>query len=59
MNFPTTGVSKSPGTYILTKGKLSYTTARETMLFALEISGLDKKQFGLHSLRSGDNCRST
>jgi hypothetical protein len=45
-------------TVILTKGKLSYTTARETMLFDLEISGLDKKQFGLHSLRSGDNCRS-
>jgi hypothetical protein len=28
------------------------------MLFALEILGIDKKQFGLRSLRSGDNCRS-
>ena len=49
---------KSSCTYTLRKGKLSYTTARETMLSAFEIFRLDKKQFGLHSLRSGGNCRS-
>ena len=32
---------------------LSYTRAREIILSALEEIGLDKKSFGLHSLRSG------
>lgn len=45
--------SKS-GTYKLRKNSpLSYTRAREVLLNALETIGLDKKQFGLHSLRSG------
>lgn len=33
--------------------KLSYTRAREILLDALDSVGLDKKKFGLHSLRSG------
>ena len=37
----------------LRSGKLSYTTAREILLSALETLGLNKKYFGLHSLRSG------
>ena len=36
-----------------TKKPLSYTRAREIILSALEDIGLDKKKFGLHSLRSG------
>ena len=32
---------------------LSYTRARELVLDVLEAVGLDKKQFGLHSLRCG------
>ena len=39
--------------YKLRSGKLSYTTAREILLSALETLGLNKKYFGLHSLRSG------
>jgi hypothetical protein len=38
--------------YKLRSGKLSYTTAREIILSALETLGLNKKYFGLHSLRS-------
>lgn len=34
-------------------GKLSYSTARDILLSALHDMGLDKKKFGLHSLRSG------
>ena len=34
-------------------GGLSYTRAREVMLEMLEAIGLDKRQFGLHSLRAG------
>ena len=34
-------------------GSLSYPRARETVLAMLTAIGLDKKQFGLHSLRSG------
>jgi len=44
---------KSTNTYKLRQGKLSYSTARETLLSALETLGLNKKHFGLHSLRSG------
>ena len=32
---------------------LSYTRARELVLTAFESIGLDKKNFGLHSLRAG------
>lgn len=34
-------------------GGLSYTRAREVVLDMLTAIGLDRKQFGLHSLRSG------
>lgn len=44
---------KSNSTYKLRHGSLSYTTARELLLDALGSLGLDKKSFGLHSLRSG------
>lgn len=44
---------KSVNSYKLRSGKLSYTTAREILLSALETLGLNKKYFGLHSLRSG------
>ena len=44
---------KTSGSYKLRSGKLSYTTAREILLSALEKLGLNKKLFGLHSLRSG------
>lgn len=43
---------KSRNTYILRQGRLSYTTARETLLSALNTLGLQKKMFGLHSLMS-------
>ena len=43
---------KSRNTYILRQGRLSYTTARETLLSALDTLGLQKKMFGLHSLMS-------
>lgn len=36
-----------------TNKPLSYTRTREIILSALEDIGLDKKKFGLHSLRSG------
>ena len=44
---------KASDSYKLRNGKLSYTTAREILLSALEKLGLNKKLFGLHSLRSG------
>lgn len=44
---------KSTNTYKLRKGTLSYTAAREILLNTLKDFGLDAKQFGLHSLRSG------
>ena len=44
---------KSSNTYILGKCYLSYSTARDILLSALENLGLDKKSFGLHCLRSG------
>ena len=34
-------------------GSISYTRVRELVLTLLESIGLDRKQFGLHSLRSG------
>ena len=44
---------KSHNTYILRKRRPSYTTARETLLSALDTLGLQKKMFGLDSLMSG------
>ncbi|XP_071175685.1 integrase/recombinase xerD homolog [Mytilus edulis] len=44
---------KSVNGYKLRNGKLSYTTARDILLSTLTSIGLDKKYFGLHSLRSG------
>lgn len=44
---------KSVNSYKLRSGKLSYNTAREILLSALETLGLSKKYFGLYSLRSG------
>ena len=44
---------KSTNSYKLKNGKLSYTTARDILLSTLETLGLDRKYFGLHSLRSG------
>lgn len=44
---------KSINSFKLRKGQLSYTTARNILLDALESVGLDKKLFGMHSLRSG------
>ncbi len=44
---------KSVNNYKLRAGKLSYTTARDILLEALDSIGLNKKLFGLHSLRSG------
>ena len=45
---------KSVDSYKLRKtGKLSYTSARDIVLSALKILGLDKTKYGLHSLRSG------
>ena len=45
---------KKSGIYVLKgQNKLSYTRAREILLSALESLGLDKRKFGLHSLRAG------
>lgn len=45
---------KSVDSYKLRKtGKLSYTSARDILLSALNNLGLDKTKYGLHSLRSG------
>ena len=44
---------KSVNSYKHRSGKLVYTTARKILLSALETLGLNKKYFGLHSLRSG------
>lgn len=41
------------GSRLRDKGSLSYTTVRETVLDKLEAIGLDKSQYGLHSLRAG------
>jgi integrase len=45
---------KSTDSYQLRNScQISYTRAREILLSALKVVGLDKRQFGLHSLRSG------
>lgn len=45
---------KSTNTYKLrNSGQLSYSSAREILLNTIDHIGLDKTQFGLHSLRSG------
>lgn len=46
---------KKSNTFVLRKknDKLSYTRVREIVRFALVSIGLDVKNFGLHSLRSG------
>jgi hypothetical protein len=44
---------KSTNTNKLHQRKLSYSTARKNLLSALETLGLNKKNIGLHSLRSG------
>jgi hypothetical protein len=45
---------KGSNSYMLRKHrKLSYSTAREVLLSALQSLGLDKSMFGLHSLRAG------
>ena len=41
------------GTKLREKGGLSYTTIREAVLQKLEAIGLDRRQYGLHSLRAG------
>ena len=41
------------GSKLREKGGLSYTTVREAVLAKLEAIGLDKRQYGLHSLRAG------
>ena len=44
---------KGSNSYMLRKHrKLSYSTAREVLLSALQSLGLDKSMFGLHSLRA-------
>jgi hypothetical protein len=44
---------KFTNTYKLRQRKLSYSTARKTLLSALKTLGLNKTNVGLHSLRSG------
>ena len=45
---------KSSNSYKLrTAGHISYTRAREILFEKLDIFGLDKNNFGLHSLRAG------
>ena len=47
-------LSKSENVHKLRKScQLSYTRSGEMLVSALEGIGLDKKKFGLHSLRSG------
>ena len=41
------------GTRLRDKGGLSYITVHEAVLEKLEAIGLDKRQYGLHSLRAG------
>ena len=41
------------GEQLRKKGGISYTRVREIVLEKLSEFGLDRKQFGLHSLRSG------
>jgi integrase len=46
-------VNTKKGTRLRDKGGLSYTTVRETVLEKIEAIGLDRRQYGLHSLRAG------
>ena len=46
-------VNTKNGSWLRNAGGLSYTRAREVVLDMLEAIGLDKRQFGLHSLRAG------
>ena len=46
-------VSTKNGQKLRDSAHLSYARARELVLAMLESIGLDRKQFGLHSLRSG------
>ena len=41
------------GSKLRENGGLSYTTVRETVLERFKAIGLDKQQYGLHSLRAG------
>jgi integrase len=52
--FRSVSFCKSTDSYKLrNSGQISYTRAREILLSALEAVGLEKRKFGLHSLRSG------
>ena len=52
--FRSVSFCKSSDSYKLrNSGQISYTRAREILLSALETVGLDKRNFCLHSLRSG------
>ena len=46
-------VHTKKGSKLRDKGGLSYTTVRESVLERLEAIGLDKRLYGLHSLRAG------
>lgn len=46
-------INTKNGTRLRDRGGLSYTTVRETVLEKFEAIGLDKRQYGLHSLRAG------
>ena len=46
-------VHSKNGMRLREKGGLSYTIVRETVLDKFQAIGLDKKQYGLHSLRAG------
>ena len=47
-------VHNKNGMRLREKGGLSYTTVHETVLDKFQAIGLDKKQYGLHSLRAGE-----
>ena len=46
-------VNTKNGSRLRDNGGLSYTTVREAVLEKLQAIGLDKRQYGLHSLRAG------
>ena len=46
-------VNTKNGTRLRNNGSLSYTTVREAVLEKVEAISLDKRQYGLHSLRAG------
>ena len=47
-------LTKNKSGYTLRNGKLSYTRCREIFKTTLKDLGYDPKEYGLHSLRSGD-----